>query len=262
MFPRLLLCAIGAALCGCSIHPIPDDVTRISTAQIVYKIRCEARAAVLKHLGKRDEYANGGIGYDFSFTMTENNNIGAGASLEFPFISKFGGFSTDLAAGRDKKRETERKFIVVETFEELERHGQRKGRENACPKNDRENWMYPIAGRIGLDEVVATFFALDTGGTDLRSFSDQVSFTTTIGGSIKPRVELNPLAGQLRVTDVSGSLAANRTDAHKVKIVLAQRVGDLDELGGGKKGGRGAEVRDMLYQSLDKARPQEFKLVQ
>jgi hypothetical protein len=125
MRSRLLLCAIGALLCGCSIHPVPEDVTGLPTADIVNKIRCEARFAVRKHLRDRlkplrrpdrDEYANGGIGYDFSFTMTENNDVGAGASFEFPFLSKFGTFSTDIAAGRDKKRETERKFIIVETF--------------------------------------------------------------------------------------------------------------------------------------------------
>ena len=110
-------------------------------------------------------------------------------------------------------------------------------------KDDRENWTYPITGRIGLDEVVRTYFVLDRGGTELRSFSDQLSFTTTIGGSIKPSVELNPLAGQLRLTEASGSLVANRTDVHKVRIVIAQKLDQLDDQlgagGGGGKKGRG-----------------------
>jgi hypothetical protein len=256
---RLPLCAIGAVLCGCSIHPLPEDVTGLPTADIVHKIRCEARTAVLKHLGRNDDYANGGIGYDFTFTMTETNNIGAGATFEFPFLSKFGTFSTDVAAGRDKKRETERKFIIAETFEELQGL---KG----CLKNDRENWTYPITGRIGLDEVVRTYFALDRGGTELRSFSDQFAFTTTIGGSIKPGVELNPLAGQLRLTDASGSLVANRTDVHKMRVIIAQKLDQLDDQlgggGGGGKKGRGSEIKERIYQELYQQRPQEFKLTQ
>jgi len=253
-------CAIGAILCGCSIHPLPEDFAGLPTANIVHKIRCEAKTAILTHLGKNDDYANGGIGYDFSFTMTENNNIGAGASFEFPFLSKFGTFSTDIAAGRDRKRETERKFIIAETFEELERLP-------ACFGNDRENRTYPITGRIGLDEVVRTYFALDRDGTELRSFSDQVAFTTTIGGSIKPRVELNPLAGQLRLTETSGSLVANRTDVHKVRIIIAQKLDQLDEqLGGGGGGGgkksRGSEVKERIIQELYQQRPQPFTLTQ
>lgn len=254
------LCAVGAMLCACSIHPLPEDFAGLPTAKIVHKIRCEAKTAVLKHLGRNDDYANGGIGYDFSFTMTENNNVGAGATFEFPFLSKFGTFGTDVAAGRDRKRETERKFIIAETFEELERLG------GCDPKDDRENWTYPITGRIGLDEVVRTYFALDSAGTELRSFSDQVAFTTTIGGSIKPKVELNPLAGQLRLTEASGSLVGNRTDLHKVRIVVAQELDQLDEqLGGGGGGGkkrRGSEVKEKIIQELYQQRPQEFKLTQ
>jgi hypothetical protein len=259
MCPRLFFCAIGAMLCACSIHPLPEDFAGLPTAGIVHKIRCEAKTAILKHLGRNDDYANGGIGYDFSFTMTETNNIGAGATFEFPFVSKFGTFGTDVAAGRDRKRETERKFIIAETFEELERL-------QGCLKDDRENWTYPITGRIGLDEVVRTYFVLDRGGTELRSFSDQLSFTTTIGGSIKPSVELNPLAGQLRLTEASGSLVANRTDVHKVRIVIAQKLDQLDDQlgagGGGGKKGRGAEIKERIYQELYQQRPQEFKLIQ
>lgn len=32
-----------AALCGCGIHPLPEDITPLDTNAIVLQIRCEAR---------------------------------------------------------------------------------------------------------------------------------------------------------------------------------------------------------------------------
>ena len=32
---------------GCAIHPLPENVTGVSTTHIVHRIRCEARDAVL-----------------------------------------------------------------------------------------------------------------------------------------------------------------------------------------------------------------------
>src|SRR5882724_7940035 len=106
-------CALGTA--GCAIHPLPDDVTRLATRQIVYYIRCEARAAIkqaiVDHLKKvpltefaerleqnllpLDEldrhlhelpprersgiakYERAAITYDFNFNITEQNTVAA-----------------------------------------------------------------------------------------------------------------------------------------------------------------------------------------
>ncbi len=40
----------GLVLCGCSIHPLPDDVANISTVNIVRQVRCETRQAVIDSL--------------------------------------------------------------------------------------------------------------------------------------------------------------------------------------------------------------------
>ncbi len=42
----LSLLIYAPLLIGCSIHPLPDDVSRKTTYDIVEKIRCEAKAAV------------------------------------------------------------------------------------------------------------------------------------------------------------------------------------------------------------------------
>src|SRR5262249_41293174 len=45
-FLRATAVAISLGAAGCAIHPLPDDVTGISTHLIVKRIRCEARDAV------------------------------------------------------------------------------------------------------------------------------------------------------------------------------------------------------------------------
>ena len=44
-----LFAAVAAALLlpACSIHPLPEDVTGVTTYQIVRQIRCETRSAVI-----------------------------------------------------------------------------------------------------------------------------------------------------------------------------------------------------------------------
>ncbi|UFW45792.1 MULTISPECIES: hypothetical protein [Bradyrhizobium] len=39
-------CLAAALLLGCSIHPVPEDVTGVNTYHIVRQIRCEAREAI------------------------------------------------------------------------------------------------------------------------------------------------------------------------------------------------------------------------
>jgi hypothetical protein len=43
---RFLAIAVGCIAGGCSIHPVPENVTRVSTYHIVRQIRCETREAI------------------------------------------------------------------------------------------------------------------------------------------------------------------------------------------------------------------------
>ena len=122
------LCAIflTALLAGCSIHPLPDDVTRDSTFDIVEKIRCEARdaiAAELLGLLNRsldpytrdlvpalkagtlkfadleedqvddqtleviDQFRWAGIGFKFTFQIKEINDASGNAVFRMPFTN-------------------------------------------------------------------------------------------------------------------------------------------------------------------------------
>ena len=66
----VLLCfALGMA--GCAIHPLPDDVTRLATREIVFHIRCEARAAIRQAI---IDYLRKARQFDF-MTRLENREI-------------------------------------------------------------------------------------------------------------------------------------------------------------------------------------------
>jgi hypothetical protein len=204
--------SLAFSVFGCAIHPLPDDVTRYSTVDIVEKIRCEARVAIREHVNPNDpRFKDGGIGYDFAFTITENNNGSGKAKFSFPFTD--GKFSVDLGFGEDKQRQSERKFIIVDTFAQL-----RKARCGSAEL--QEHWRYPITGSIGLSEVVATFVRLDRPDRTIGAFTDTLVYKTRFGGTADPKIELNAVANQLRLTEASASLAANREDIHKVRVIL------------------------------------------
>ena len=49
--PSIWAIAAGAvALAGCSLHPLPDDVSTYSTEEIVRNVRCEAKEAVRQRI--------------------------------------------------------------------------------------------------------------------------------------------------------------------------------------------------------------------
>jgi hypothetical protein len=223
---------------GCSIHPLPEDFSRSSTIDIVESIRCEAQAAIWSHAQKaslKDGGANARdyrplpkfrkavIGYEFQFTITEQNNKDSSASFALPFQE--GRFSFGITANKDLKRESDRNFKFVETFEDVIAAN--------CARGPREkNFKYPITGEIGLAEVVETFIRLEQltslsdgavkFGTRVATFSDKLIFTTAFGGNVSANLDMNagPL-NSLRLAKASAGIAADRSDVHKVTIALA-----------------------------------------
>src|SRR5262249_52273666 len=73
-------CVGGVEFGGWALHPLPDQVTRAPTLEIVRAIRCEARAAILQH-APGWAFNGGAIGFVFKFDITEHNH--AGLDLEF-----------------------------------------------------------------------------------------------------------------------------------------------------------------------------------
>lgn len=231
-------CTIGGlawGLSGCSIHPLPGDLARTSTFDIVEKIRCEAQEG-LRSFADTDPHGRKiivgtTIGYDFRFDVTEINDA-SGGELDFRRPGANSNFLLDLNASALKKRQNVRTFRVVEDLTEVEKAD--------CSKEAvRANWIYPITGAIGIGEVVRTYVRLEK-LTDIRTtstvatpfptavFADDLDFTTTVSGSITPTVTLNAVVGSLRLTHAKITGSASRADSHSLIVALARDHPDKD----------------------------------
>lgn len=252
------LAACAAALAGCSIHPIPDDVTRDSTVSIVQAIRCETRSAIRPQLADilsqstsprtrqiADELASGrrdlhqiyrrdidpaslremkrfydvGIGYNFDLTMEENNDGTADTLFTLPFTN--GTFTLGVSGGKERMRQNKRTFLIIDTVKELAES------EFCLDKPARDaNWVYPISGRIGMEEFVRTFYELITSTGKLEAtenhvaLADQLTFKTKFFGAVNPRIVLAPVTNHFKLTEASVNLSADRIDTHQVIVAI------------------------------------------
>jgi len=214
---RLSAVFMTMALGGCATHPLPEDVTRKTTYDIVERIRCEAKEAVVDHVRPGSELDSAAIGYEFLFTITENNNNSGDATFKYPFTN--GTFTLGVNAGAEKQRLSNRNFRIVETFRDLRRvdcSGQTAGR----------NRLYPIAGSVGLYETIDTYIQLErltdlSPKGDMPAFADRLMYTTKLFGGVNPSVVLTPVTHRFRLAEANLHLLADRTDIHQVTVAMA-----------------------------------------
>lgn len=210
---------LASLLTACSTHPLPEDVSRKSTYDIVQALRCEIKAG-LGAVKPEAEILKSTIGMDFTFDITENNSTGGGS---LTFTKMFGGdssFTLNPTAMADRSRQNKREFRILESLAEISRQ--------TCTRQARQpNLAYPITGRIGLDEVVRTYIAIEK-STDLGFrkdsdvvFSDELNFTTEVKAGLTPTVKLDAAIGSFKVTHAAFAATTSRKDIHKVVIVLA-----------------------------------------
>jgi hypothetical protein len=224
-------CYIAAALAfgmaGCSMHPLPENVSPASTYDIVKRIRCEV-AEGLKDFKRDDEFwrivESTAIGYDFTFAITEENKA-AGGKLELKrpsFVDEKRGVFLELTASAEKKRENTRKFRIVEDLAEVNRDG-------CSTVTTQANLIYPITGATGMGEVVSTYVRLEL-LSDVASdnnnvvFSDALAFTTRFSAGVTPTLELSTVAGSFKLTHASFTGAAIRQDIHNVTVALSRSI--------------------------------------
>jgi hypothetical protein len=224
---------VAMILSGCATHPLPEDVTRRSTLAIVKAIRCEAVRATQdpRHVPEwvYDGGANGGaIGLVFDFDITENNTAGLNLGLTKIFPS--GMFTMNVPPNSALMREAHRTFTIVDTFAEL-----KKAEADCSQEAIQSNFPYPIAGEVGLTEVIDTAIGIDqlgkaqpittlpgAPGGQAAVFSDDLTYTTTIDtGLVNPSATFSPVPGVLRLASVSGSFEANRKDVHQLTVAIA-----------------------------------------
>jgi hypothetical protein len=243
------LAAVTSLLAACSIHPIPDDVSRYSTEDIVRNVRCEAKMAVreailqgLHRVGLYDitpdtvlerkadfarirqrdpdlakkfvAYGESVIAYDFDFTINENNDNSGAVTFNMPFAGG-GNVTLGLDGGLNKERKGHRTFKTVEKFKDLV-----KLRCDEWIQPDR-NILYPLTGSIGVDRVMTTFIKVSEIGGGKGVFSDVITFTTDVRGSIKPTLVLIPVVDRFRVINANADFSGKRKDIHQVTISLA-----------------------------------------
>jgi hypothetical protein len=137
-------------LAGCSIHPIPDDVSRKTTYDIVQEIRCEAKAAV-EQFGRGTHEAS--IVYQFTFDINEHNDATAGFSFLYPGTS--GNFNLGASADLNRILDGNRNFELIDSFADL--------RKMDCKRDREVNWVYPLTGDVGMYDSVATIARLGPG---------------------------------------------------------------------------------------------------
>jgi hypothetical protein len=258
---RLINCCLGAVvgfgLFGCSTHPLPQDVARVSTVDIVRRIRCEAKdgleAALQRattqgalrraHVERIVKLST--IGFEFNFKMSEDNRA---AATELAFekatsnpdegfkLTLIADLNRDQKTAADNSRVNTRIFRVIDKLEDL--HKARCNRVDTT----RANPIYPITGSTGMAEVVRTYIELETitdltvpgaaAGKEIVVFSDALDFTTTFEAGAASDWELGTKHGTFKLTHASLSGSARRKDAHSVTVALARDGGadpDLPE---------------------------------
>jgi len=218
-FSLSLTCFFGA----CSIHPLPNDVTGVKTATIVRKIRCEAKEAILlaayeilhrKHRHQEisnedslhkmdsrslnrweserlDDLVKIGIVYNFTLQGVETDGLMFNSDIIKPIKNGTETYSPSL--GNSLKRDNTRTFTISDSFTKLLALS-----PNHCNFNSTgPNYEYPIAGRIGLDEMIQTFVRLSATGDVVpedSSDASQKSSTTANDSSQTPPASATPKA--------------------------------------------------------------------
>jgi hypothetical protein len=135
-------------------------------------------------------------------------------------------FSLGANANADFDRESSRKFQIVNNFYEMHELP-REYCESIAAKIG--NVVYPITGKIGLEEVFETFVKLDSniegGLASEHRFSDELTFTTSVGSDVTPGIFLDPFpVRNFRLLTARATVAASRVDQYKSHASPSQKV--------------------------------------
>jgi hypothetical protein len=247
---KWLSCLWAAALGGCSLYPVPDDVTSIRTEDIVRHARCEIRSEIIAYLIDRQVLAPSptdqeiaalvkdikktknsflgllmsvGAAYTFDLNISEHNKAHGAAGFSLPFTGPV--LSGDGNATVDLMRAGVRRFETGDLWEELLVNHVRCAGVRPRPGNI----VYPLGGSIGVGRAIRTYIDIvEQGGSQLgavagakNSFVDELTFTTTVSADAKATITLAPVPHSLRLVSASADVLGSRTDKHTLTISLA-----------------------------------------
>lgn len=231
-------------------------------------------------------FADTAIAYNFDLTMTENNDLTTDFSLIKALTTP--NFTLGISAGAMRKRSNQRVFTITDTFGYLVTRLNRMNsdRERYCDgKIVRENYVYPIAGRIGVDKTVIAFMDLTVFGSlgsadkgkGPPTMADKLTFTTAVSLSANPKIEFTPVTTAFQLSSAGLKASADRTDQHQVSVGLS--VGDrgLAELGafrsfafspqrgglytGERVTGGGTPAEQRAVEAIDQLKRREIQLI-
>jgi len=182
-----------------------------------------------------------GIAYNFDLKMTENNDLSAELSFLKPLTEP--AFTLGVNASTKRQRSNNRTFTVTDTFSYLltKLNTDVRGYRYCDGQIVGPNYVYPIAGRIGIDKMVHDFVELTlfanlvepkaaSGGVGAPTMVDELTFTTTFGGSLDPVVVFTPATSAFQLTRASLTAGADRSDVHQVSVGLAIATSGMAEL--------------------------------
>jgi hypothetical protein len=224
---------------------IADDPRALDTFKSDQK---KLKPLTLKYINL---FAQSVISYNFTFDMTELNNLDATVDLLKVFKSTNSTDTAALLAGLDRSRENVRTFTISDSFDVLV---YQLNASSYCDGASHDpNFIYPITGKVGIAEMVDTFVDLTvfgnlassspsssgsssdanasaakpkqpapTGGSSsaaLSAMGDTLTFTTKFSGSATPKIVIAPVTSGL--ADASLAAALSRTDVHKLIVGMS-----------------------------------------
>jgi len=190
-----------------------------------------------------EKFAHSGVGYEFTLTTTENNNASMGA-LIFDFPLSVGAARLGLGGTLNRERQNERTIKLAETIENIvfDKDLMKLKICNEHDFNRREDYIYPITGRINLLDSFSTYAGLvlkaglgdegqikgfkdksALGKISSQDLTDVILFTTTVDGSANPSVTLDPLRTSANLTSGSIGLSNRRIDRHQLRLIIQEQ---------------------------------------
>jgi len=180
-----------------------------------------------------------GVAYTFDLTMLETNNVNSTTNLLGTWQTTL---NLGLAADVNRDRQNRRTFTITDRFDFLLRNLNFPRVGDARPYCDGHiafgpNYIYPIAGKIGMFDTVHTFLelsvfenlapeqALKAGVEGAASGSpamvEDLTFTTLVDFMPNPKLTFVPLKRGLEVTDTALKANLLRRDMHQITVGLA-----------------------------------------
>ena len=192
-----------------------DDRANIRR-KVMTEVLIEQETARRKKLKKIIEFNSTVVGYNFAFEITENADATAGGTFVWPI--HLGSITLGVGLGDKKQRFSDRTIKLSTTFGDLIKM------DDCIADEGRGSFRYPIAGRIGLDEVIKQYVLINEdkysklSATKKDIYTDTIRFTTEINGSLNPSFSIAPALGRTISADLT--LSADRKDIHEVVVSI------------------------------------------